>query len=173
MKSSLALVAVAIAVAAASSASQLAAAPASSSLVAAPLAGPPAAVMFGHVKSLTRKGGGYEMRFDPALWLQGVTANRAAVEDKVIKPGETVPNDYYIREEGRRLLTYLVPAGTRVTVLTTSVRSIRIPVSELAQILQGKNPRNRRLMDPGARQLGFWIRVPGDTVRSLDQQYQP
>ena len=98
MKPSLAVAAVvAIAVAVAFATSQLAAAPASPPLVAAPLAGPPAAVMFGHVESLARKGGRYEMRYDPALWLQGATASRAAVEDKVIKPGETVPKPRALR----------------------------------------------------------------------------
>jgi hypothetical protein len=58
------------------------------------------------------------MRFDPALWLGGATANRAAIEDK------------------------------------------------------GRNPRRRPLLDR-TKALGFWIRVATDSVRSLDQQYQP
>jgi len=43
-------------------------------------------------------------------------------------------------------------------------------VSELAPIVEGKNPKHRRLF---ASKLGFWIRVATDRVRSLDQQYQP
>src|SRR5205823_12355162 len=31
-------------------------------------------VLYGHVKSLTRKGSRYELRFDPAWWLTGYTA---------------------------------------------------------------------------------------------------
>jgi hypothetical protein len=129
-------------------------------------------VLYGHVKSLARKGRRFELRFDPALWLGGVTANRAAVEDKVIAPGDVVPNDYYIREEGHRALTYLVPAAAHVSVLTSArgIRSTAISVAELAQIVKGKNPKHRRLF---AAKLGFWIRVATDKVRSLDQQYQP
>jgi hypothetical protein len=133
-------------------------------------------VLYGHVRSLTRRGGRYELRFDPALWLGGTTANRAAVEDRVIRPGEVVPNDYYIRDETRKVLTYRVPSGARATVITLGgppgLRSTAIPVSELAQIVKGRNPRRRRLFVPGNR-LGFWIRVATDTVRALDQQYQP
>jgi hypothetical protein len=135
------------------------------------LAGPPPVlVQYGHVRSLVRKGGRYELRLDPAFWLGGATASHAAVEDGVIRPGEAVPNDYYIRDEGRRQLTYLVPTTARVTIVTSGPRSTAITVPELAQILKGRNPNNRQIF---GRSLGFWVRVATDTVRSLDQQYQP
>jgi hypothetical protein len=129
-------------------------------------------VFYGHVKSLKPTGSGFELRVDPALWLGGLTAQRAAVEDGVLPPGEAVPNDYYIRDEGHRLLTYRVPRDARVTVLTYSnqIRGTGITVAELADLLVGKNPKHRRLFEPKA---GYWIRVDLDTVRSLDQQYQP
>jgi hypothetical protein len=129
-------------------------------------------VLYGHIRSLTPQGRRFELRVDPALWLGGVAAYHAAVEDKAIAPDEAVPNDYYIRDEGHRLLTYLVPATARVTVLTYKggIRGTRITVAELAQLLAGKNPKHRRLFEPKA---GYWIRVATDTVRSLDQQYQP
>lgn len=140
----------------------------------ASFAAPPAVIThYGHIRSLARIGSRFRMRFDPALWLSGATANRAAVEDGVIAPGEAVPNDYYIRDESRRQLTYLVVPGARVTVLTQAnggIRPTRIAVSELARIVQGRNPNGRKLY---ARELGYWIRVTGDTVRGLDQQYQP
>lgn len=168
--------AVAILVAAVSASLRISAVPASSVAVAKPdFFGPPRElVLYGHIKSLARKGGRFELRFDPAFWLGGVTANRAAVDDKAIQPGESVPNDYYIREEGHRLLTYLVPATARATVLTYpgGIQSTPITVSELAQIVKGKNPKRRPLFDRG-NNLGFWIRVATDTVRSFDQQYQP
>jgi hypothetical protein len=138
------------------------------------LAGPPATlVQYGYVRSLTRAGGAFRMRFDPALWLTGETANRAAIEDGVISPGDTVPNDYYIRNESRRSLVYDVPPGARATILTipgSGPRSTRIAVAELAAIVRGGNPRGRKLY---ARDLGYWIRVVGDRVGRLDQQYQP
>jgi hypothetical protein len=48
-----------------------------------------------------------------------------------------------------------------------------ISVAELAQIVRGKNPKHRRLLEPKA---GFWILVGAkypNPVLSLDQQYQP
>ncbi len=141
---------------------------------------PPAAAagdttQYGHIRSLRRVGARYELRFDPALWLGGVTAERAAVQDGAIRPGQPVPNDYYIVDEGHRLLTFLVPRTARVTVLTNGINSTRIPVAELAQIVKGRNPRHRPLYDRG-NHLGYWLlvsyRYPA-AVRSIDQQYQP
>jgi len=139
------------------------------------LAGPPRSlVQYGYVRSLAASGGAYRMRFDPALWLSGRTANRAAAEDGVVAPGDPVPNDYYIRNESKKQLTYTVPANARVTVVTNEflggLQSTRIAVSELAAIVKGRNPKNRRLYGPS---LGFWTRVEGDRVTALDQQYQP
>ena len=145
---------------------------------------PPAApagqwVLFGHIRSLARTSGRFEMSFDPAWVLSGVAAERAAVEDKVILPGDPVPNDHYNVEEGHRLLTFVVAPKARVTILVDAGWQTKITVSELAQLLRGKNPRKRNLMGdsrPFGERFGFWIRV-GDKypnpVLSLDQQYQP
>lgn len=127
-------------------------------------------VLYGHIRSLARKGRRFEMRFDPAWWLTGVTASRAKLEDT---GSSDVPNDYYIREEGHRQLTYVVPATAHVTVLTSGVRATAITVSELAHIARGENPEHRSLLEPEA---GFWVRVGSrypSPVLSLDQQYQP
>ena len=126
---------------------------------------------FGYVKSLERKGSGYEMRFDPALLLSGQTANVAAAEDGAVPAGEPVPNDNYVVDEGHRLLTYEVPADARVTALTRGVEGSPITVAQLAQLVHGKNPFGKPLFEPIT--TGFWIHVRIDTVRSLDQQYHP
>ena len=120
-------------------------------------------LMYGHIESLTPRGDGFEMQFDPAWWLNGETASRAALEDT---GSRDVPNDYYIVEEGHRLLTYLVPATARVSVLTGGgPETTAIQVSELARMVNDEQPR-----------AGFWILVDHrypSPVLSLDQQYQP
>jgi hypothetical protein len=128
-------------------------------------------VQFGYVKSLARKGSRYELRFDPALFLSGATANAAAAEDGAVEPGQPVPNDNYVVDEGHRLLTYEVPANAHVTALTEGVAGSPITVAELAQLVDGKNPFQRPLFEPIT--TGFWIQVDIDTIRSLDQQYRP
>jgi hypothetical protein len=111
--------------------------------------------VYGHIKSLTRKGRRYVLRFDPAWLLSGVTASRAALEDT---GSSDVPNDTYTRDETHKLLTYLVPARARVTVLRHATCSTRITVAQLAR------------STPSA---GFWLSVRIDSVRSIDQQYHP
>jgi hypothetical protein len=129
---------------------------------------------FGHISSLTRKGESYELRFDPAWFLSGITANTAAAEDGVVEPGEPVPNDNYRVEEGHRLLTYLVSPTAAVTVLTrqgdpANFGSTPITVDELAKLVAGGKPVE--LFEP--LDTGVWIRVDVDTVCAIDQQYQP
>ena len=127
-------------------------------------------VVYGHIASLVRRGRHFEMRLDPAWWLTGVTARRAKLEDT---GSSDVPNDVYVVEEGHRLLTYVVPAAARVTVLTRGRPTVQIAVSELAEIVKGRNPKHRRLLEPKA---GFWVRVGSrdpSPVLSIDQQFQP
>ena len=130
---------------------------------------------FGHIKSLVRKGDHYVLRFDPAWFTSGVTANTAAAEDGAVEPGEPVPNDNYVVDESERVLTYLVPTNAHVTVLTNTKDAVGnlyatpISVSELAQLVKGEKPVE--LFED--LESGFWIRVHIDTACSLDQQYRP
>ena len=112
--------------------------------------------LYGHISSLTRRGNHYLLRFDPAWLLTGLTASRAALEDT---GSGDVPNDTYTRDETHKLLTFLVPANAQVTVLTHATCSSRTTVAKLAR---STTPRRR-----------FWIRARIDTVRSIDEQYHP
>jgi hypothetical protein len=130
-------------------------------------------VLFGHVKSLTPRGRAFELRFDPAWFTSGLTASRASLEDTGY--GD-VPNDNYVVEEGHRLLTYILPAKARITVLTregepdtAGFASTTISPSQLAELLAGKEPV--KLLE--GLSTGFWMHVHVDTVCSLRQQYRP
>jgi hypothetical protein len=130
--------------------------------------------MFGQIKSLVRKGDQFELRFDPAWFTSGLTANTAAAEDGVVPPGQPVPNDNYVVDEGHRTLLYLVPASAHVTVLTNTkdagnLYATPVTVAELSQLVEGKEPV--KLFE--GLDTGFWARVHVDTVCSLDQQYHP
>jgi hypothetical protein len=135
--------------------------------------------LYGQVKSLERKGDQYELRFDPAFFLSGVTANVAQAEDQhtPCQPSVCPPvaNDNYVVDEGHRLLAYLVPADVQGTVLTKSGSSggpfpaTTITVAQLAQIIAGKS--SLKLFEPLS--TGVWILVHVDTVRTFAQQYRP
>ena len=164
MKSSLIILATAVAVAgvvsAISAPSRSVAAPAakhSCTFATLPRATPAGQQsLYGHISSLTRRGDHYVLRFDPAWLLSGVTASRAALEDT---GSGDVPNDTYARDETHKLLTFLVPASAHVTLLTHSTCSTPTTVARLAK---STSPHRR-----------FWIRVRIDTVNSIDEQYHP
>ena len=146
-------------------------------LVAAPLAlsrptaseHRPPSVFYGHIKSMHRTKAGFEIRFDPAWWLTGRAAEQAKFEDT---GSRDVPNDYYVVEEGHRLLTFPVARNADAAVLV-GTKPVRISAAELNAIENGRNPNHRRLSQPGS---GFWIRIgeryPNPAVK-LYQQYQP
>jgi hypothetical protein len=162
------LAALAILVAAVSASSRLSVAPASSATVAkssCPFASGPRASsageqsLYGHIASLVRKGRRYEMRFDPAFILAGVTATRAALEDT---GSSDVSNDSYTRDESHRLLTFVVPATARVTLARVTCATPST-VAKLATFL-----KSTKSLRPA-----FWIRFRIDTVNAIDQPYHP
>ncbi len=124
---------------------------------------------FGHIRSFKRKGSGYVLRFDPEWFLSGVTANVAAAQDGAVEPGQPVPNDNYRVDESHRVFTYKVPANAHVTVITKAPTGTPITVAQLAEIVDGTS--KLKLFEP--LESGVWILVHIETVRSLDQQYQP
>jgi hypothetical protein len=132
------------------------------------LGAPGESVQFGHLKSLTKKGSSYELRFDPALFLSGETANVAAAEDGAVEPGEPVPNDHFVVDEGHRLLTYKVPADAKLTVVALGPKNIPVTIEALAKMVAGEQAAPWQPLTSG-----FWLRSRIDTVRSLDQQYRP
>jgi hypothetical protein len=130
--------------------------------------------VFGHIESMKATGDHYELRFDPAWFLSGETANKAAAEDGIVPAGEPVPNDNYVVDEGHRLLTYLVQPTAHVTVLVRNggqgdFGSKTIKVAELAQLVEGKKPVE--LFE--SLESGIWLRVHIDTACSVEQQYRP
>jgi len=125
-------------------------------------------VEFGHIRSLKRSEDGYVLRFDPAVYLTGVTASDALQEDT---GSSDVPNDNYVVDEGHRLFTYKVPADAHVTVLADGVDATPITVAQLAKIVKGGEPLGHPLFEP--LETGVWILYAVDTVRSIDQQYVP
>jgi hypothetical protein len=130
--------------------------------------------LFGHVKSIAPTHGAYLLRFDPAWLVTGVTANVAAAEDDgtTCKPSSCppVPNDVYAVDESHRLLTFLLPAGTRGAVLVGGgLNTKTVGAAELARIVAGTS--SLKLFEP--LDSGVWIRVHSDTVQTFAQQYRP
>jgi hypothetical protein len=130
----------------------------------------PPNVLYGHIESMRKQGSRFEIRFDPAWFLTGHAAEQAAYEDT---GSRDVPNDSYVVEEGHRLLSFYVLPSARITVLTHVTNSTPVSAGELYALVNGRNPRHRRGLQPGA---AFWLRIgdkyPNPAV-TVDQQYHP
>jgi len=133
--------------------------------------------IYGHIESLRRTGGHYELRFDPSLLVSGVTANTAHAEDDgtVCQPSAcpAVANDNYVIDEGHRLLVFIVPVNVRGSVLakggSNGVLWKTITARQLAQLVANRS--SVKLVEPLSS--GVWILVHSDTVRRFAQQYHP
>ena len=114
--------------------------------------------IFGHIRSLVRRGDHYVLRFDPAWFTLGETANTAAAEDGAVEPGEPVPNDVYVIDESHRLLTYLVRPGAHVTVLVNNADGDPVDADQ-RRGARGDRPHGQEqppqaLRDAGERRVG-------------------
>ncbi len=132
--------------------------------------------IFGRIKSVRRNADGYELSFDPAWFLSGITANAAQAEDLGTQcaPSDCPPvaNDNVVEDEGHRVFVYLLPDAAPGTVLTkvpTGFLQTHVTGAQLAQIVDGTSPL--RLFEPLS--TGVWLLVHIDTVRSFSQQYRP
>ena len=128
--------------------------------------------LFGYVRSLEKSGNRYLLRFDPASFLSGETANRAAAQDGVVPPGQPVPNDNYVVNESRRTYVYKVTPATRIRVLVRGgniTEGSPVSVATLARLVHGGRPV--RLFE--GLESGFWLGVHIDRACSLEQQYRP
>lgn len=133
--------------------------------------------IFGHITSMQQRGNRFEVRFDPALLVGGVTANLAQAQDAgtTCQPSACPPvaNDNYVIDEGHRLLVFILPVGVRGTVLakggSNGFFGRTVTATQLAQLVAGKRPV--RLFEPLS--TGVWILVRSDSVRTFAQQYHP
>jgi hypothetical protein len=144
-----------------------------------PPSAPRSLPFYGRVASITRRGDHYELRFDPAWFLSGVTANVAAAEDQGMRcraeACPPVPNDHHVLDEGHRRLTFLLPRGVRGTVLVQHgsaggpFPATSITAGQLARLVHGASAV--KLFEPLSS--GMWLLVRNDTVLVFAQQYVP
>jgi hypothetical protein len=135
--------------------------------------------LYGQIRSLKQTDGHYELRFDPAWFLSGVSANVAQAEDSGMHCAPTacppVANDNYIVDEGHRALTFIVPTGVHGTVLVKNgtagspFPATAIGAGQLAQVVAGKSAL--KLFEPLSS--GVWIVTRNGIVRGFAQQYRP
>jgi hypothetical protein len=127
---------------------------------------------FGFISSIDSYPTTTTMVFDPADFLTGARAQRAAEQAGVVKKGEPVPADYYIRNVNHRLHKVLISSAVHITLSTWDRHNIpnpkRVDLPTLERIV-----RAPRLWEQSVVRNGYWMNVVNGRVVKLEEQYVP
>lgn len=130
---------------------------------------------FGYVQAVDASATPATIQVDVAEFLIGEAANTAAVEDGVIAEGEAVPNDYYIRNPAKDVLTLDVAGDVRVTHIQCPDSCTEgVPGQFEAFAASFDDTGEKTLLDEyRGSQSQYWITVRDGEVVAIDEQYLP
>lgn len=124
---------------------------------------------FGYIKSLD--GSSNSLGFDLAEFYTGEDANRAAREDGRIGEGETVDNDYYIRNVSNRMRTLSMADDM---VLKT------VDWTNCCELVDGDVARFKAAFRPGSSdesyrgtESSYWLFIESGRIVRIEEQYLP
>ena len=128
---------------------------------------------FGYIRSVSTAGPAATLAFDEAEFLTGDEAQRAAVEDGALPPGEPVSNDYCIRNPDKSTRTLLVATDAEITARRCPLCRNGRP-GNVEDFLGSFMKKGQTYADPyrGAESL-YWLTIEDGTVVTIDEQYVP
>ena len=129
---------------------------------------------YGYIRAVDVSSSPPTIRFDRAVFLTGDEASAAAVEDGVIAEGETVPNDYYVRNPDTTEVELPVASDVAVTRVECNGGCAEGVVGSFEPFAESFANGEPTLEDEyrGA-QSQYWVTVEGGTVVVIDEQYLP
>ncbi len=128
---------------------------------------------FGFIRSVDTSIDPVTIEFDEAEWLTGEAAQKAAVEDGELEPGQPVANDYYIRNPDKSTRPWELAPDAKVTATRCQLCRGGKP-GKLEDFLASFSKRRQTYADDyrGAESQ-YWIVVEEQLVVSIDEQYRP
>ena len=123
---------------------------------------------FGFITSIEANTG--RMVFDLAEFLTGDEANRAAIEDGVLEPGQSIDNDYYIRNRNPKLRDLLVAPDVQIILVNwpncceTTVNGL---LEDFAASFAAPTDDYHGATSP------YWLTIDGGFVTKIEEQYLP
>jgi hypothetical protein len=137
--------------------------------------GPTPALADGRYFGYIRWMGEPTIAFDRAQFLMGEAANEAAVADHAIEYGESVENDYYIRNRDHRVVELTVARDVRVTaVRCPSSCKDGVPGRYDDLVASFSAAREQSMKDAYRGAKGhYWVTIDGGRVTAIDEQYLP
>jgi hypothetical protein len=128
---------------------------------------------FGYIRSVSTTGPAATLAFDQAQFLTGDAAQRAAEEDGAVEPGESVPNDYYIRNRDKTTQTLRIANDAQITAKRCQLCRNGRP-GQLGPFLASFMKQGQTYADAyrGKDSL-YWLTIKNDEVVAVDEQYVP
>ncbi len=124
----------------------------------------------GYIDKVWVKNGVRHLSIDYAEMLSGEEAQKAALEDGVIKPGETLDNDYYIRNQNPKKREFTIAADVTIKTQTRSGGFDQPATWEEFLSFWSPTPPD------GAghlKDMPWWIIRDGNEVIDISEQYIP
>jgi hypothetical protein len=134
---------------------------------------PAAEEHFGYIRSVSTAGPTATLAFDEAEFLTGEEAQQAAEEDGKVPAGESVPNDYYVRNPDKSTVTLRVATDAEITARRCSLCRKGRP-GNVEDFLGSFMKTGQTYADPyrGAESQ-YWLTIEDGTVVAIDEQYLP
>jgi hypothetical protein len=128
---------------------------------------------FGYIRSVSTAGPAATLAFDEAQLLTGKEAQKAADEDGAVPSGETVPNDYYVRNPDKTTRTLRISDDAEITAKRCDLCRGGKP-GELDPFLASFTKSGQTYADPyrGKASL-YWLTIEDGQVVAIDEQYVP
>ena len=124
----------------------------------------------GYIDKVWVKDGVRYLSIDYAEMLSGEEAKQAAIEDGVIKPGEDLDNDYYIRNQNSKKREFTIAADVTIATQTREGGFDQPATWEEFLSFWGPKPADdaNHLKD-----MPWWIIRDGSEVIDISEQYIP
>jgi hypothetical protein len=128
---------------------------------------------FGYIRSVSSAGPAVTLAFDEAAFLTGKKAQEAAEAAGAVEPGESVPNDYYIRNPDKATKTYRLANDARITAKRCPLCRSGKP-GEVAPFLASFMEGRQTYAAPYRGKYGlYWLTIEDGLVVAIDEQYVP
>lgn len=124
----------------------------------------------GYIDRVWENNGSRYLSIDYAEMLSGEAAQKAAVEDGVIEPGETLDNDYYIRNQNPMKREFEVSPAVTIKTMTREGGFDQPATWEEFLSFWGLNPPGQATH---LKDMPWWITRDGQTIIAIEEQYLP
>jgi hypothetical protein len=127
---------------------------------------------FGRINEIAIGDSGTELVFNLQQFLMGEEARQAAIADGVLKPGEELPNDYYIRDQNPKLRNMPLADDAKIRIVNWE---------NCCDLIDGERDPWLAAFAPGAdhfhkyhgQDSPYWLTVQNGIVVMVEEQYLP